>query len=259
MSKTVQKDEEVLTINLAPYLTPISILISGVMITLAILASGRSTSVVSGNTNVTVTPTAAAEDVNPAAQTTIDDDPYLGNKETAKVAIVEFSDYECPFCQRHHEQTFPSIIKDYVDSGKAIYVFRDYIAVPSHNPAATTEAYAATCLREQLSSNAKYFEYADLLFKNSKGNGGGLDGTALYDYAKQVGANADTLKTCIESAKFANEIAADEAAADAAGVQGTPGFVVGVLAADGSVDGKIIAGAYPYETFKAMIEEMLAR
>ncbi len=258
MSKIIEKEDEVLTINLNPYLTPISIIITGIMISLALLASNRTTSVLGTSGTPTATPT-AVEEVNPAAKTSVDDDPYLGNKETAKVAIVEFSDYECPFCQRHHEQTFPSIVTDYINSGKAIYVFRDYIAVPSHNPAATTEAYAANCIREQLNSNTKYFEYADLLFKNSKGNGGGLEGNGLYDYAKQVGANADTLKTCIESAKFAADLAADEAAAGEAGVQGTPGFVVGVLGADGSVDGKIIAGAYPYETFKAMIEEMLAK
>lgn len=259
MPKSTIKDEE-LTINLQPYLTPIAIIISGIMISLSLFASGRTASVISDDTSDTdtVAPTQAAE-VNPAATTSIDDDAYLGNIDSATVAIVEFSDYECPFCQRHHQQVFPSIKSEYIDTGKIIYVYRDFIAVPSHDPAATTEAYAASCVKELSQSNAKYFEYGDLLYTNTKTNGAGLDGTDVYQLASSIGVNADQLRTCIDSAKYKDEIANDEAGAAEAGVRGTPGFVVGVLNDDGTVEGKLIAGAYPYETFQGLIEEMLGK
>jgi protein-disulfide isomerase len=255
-----EQDNDELTINIQPYLVPISIIVSGIMISLSVLSLGRNSSLVAGSGTNTVAPTATTtEDLNPASVTSIDDDPYLGNKDTAKVAIVEFSDYECPFCKRHHEQVYPDIIKNYVDNGQAIYVYRDFIAVPSHNPAATQEAYAASCVKELTGSNTKYFEYGTLLYANTQSNGGGLLNTDEFQLASQVGVNGDQLKTCIESQKYKDEMAADEEAAIAAGIQGTPGFVVGVLNSDGSVDGKIVAGAYPYETFAALIEEMLAK
>lgn len=257
--KQEQENDE-LTINIQPYLVPISIIVSGIMISLSVLSLGRNSSLVAGSGSNTATPTTTiAQEENPASVTSIDDDPYLGNRETAKVAIVEFSDYECPFCKRHHEQVYPDIIKNYVENGQAIYVYRDFVAVPSHNPAATQEAYAASCVKELTGSNAKYFEYADLLYTNTQSNGGGLLNTDEFQLASQIGVNGDQLKTCIESQKYKDEMAADEEGAIAAGVQGTPGFVVGVLNSDGSVDGKIVAGAYPYETFAALIEEMLAK
>ena len=261
MPKVSTENEEVVTINLQNYLTPIAIIVSGIMISLSLFLSGRTSSVISTDTPDTETPDTAGEQVeaNPAAVTSIDDDPYLGNIESATVAVVEFSDYECPFCQRHHQQVFPSIKSEFIDTGKIIYVYRDYIAVPSHNPVATTEAYAASCVRELSNSNSKYFEYGDLLYSNTKTNGAGLEGTDVYQLACSIGINADQLKNCIDSAKYKDEIASDEQAASDAGVQGTPGFIVGVLNDDGSVNGKLIAGAYPYETFKTIIDEMLAK
>jgi len=254
-------DSDELTINLQPYLVPISIIVSGIMISLSILWAGRNTSLIGGSqTNTVVPTTVAAGEENPAAQTTIDDDPYLGNRETAKVAVVEYSDYECPFCKRHHEEVYPDILSNYIETGKIIYVYRDYIAVPSHSPAATDEAYAASCVRELSGgNNSKYFEYGDLLYTNTQSNGAGLKDTDIYKLGTQVGVDANALKTCVESGKYKDEMAKDEADAGTAGVQGTPGFVVGVLNADGSVNGKIIAGAYPFETFQTIIEEMLAK
>lgn len=256
MSKNINKDEDVLTINLSPYLTPISIVLAGIMISIAVLLGSRSNGVLS--VNVTPTPTVVIpEEENPTTTTTIDDDPYLGNKETAKVAIVEFSDYECPFCKRHHQQVFPDIVKDYVESGKAIYVYRDYIAVPSHNPAATNLAYTLNCVREQLNSNTKYYELADLIYANTTSNGGGVSKDKMNSLISQIGGNVDNVNNCVDSGKFADELSKDQLDAQKAGIQGTPGFVVGILKDDGSVEGKIIAGAYPYETFKSIIEEML--
>lgn len=102
----------------------------------------------------------------------IDDDPILGKKD-AQLTMVEFSDYECPFCKRHFTQTLPSLKKDYIDTGKVKLVYRDFIAVDGHNPAATQEAEAANCAREQ-GGDETYFKYHDLIFQNTKSNGEGI-------------------------------------------------------------------------------------
>lgn len=106
------------------------------------------------------------------ATANINNNPTLGDKN-APVTIIEFSDYECPFCKRHFDQTLPSIKKDYIDSGKVKLVFRDFIAVPAHNPAAETEAIAASCAREQ-GGDETYFKFHDLVFSKTKANGGGI-------------------------------------------------------------------------------------
>lgn len=102
----------------------------------------------------------------------VDDDPVLGDKG-APVTIIEFSDYECPFCKRHFLQTFPSLKTNYIDTGKVKLVFRDFIAVPSHNPAATTEAVAAQCVKDQKGDEA-YFKFHDEIYSKTTANGGGI-------------------------------------------------------------------------------------
>jgi protein-disulfide isomerase len=109
----------------------------------------------------------------PKQDTSLDNDPVLGDKSKATIAIVEFSDYECPFCKRHFLQTFPDIKKEYIDTGKVVLVFRDYIAVPSHNPAATDTAIAAECVK-LLSDDKKYYEFHDYMMGNTRANGQGL-------------------------------------------------------------------------------------
>lgn len=116
--------------------------------------------------------TARASDSLEKATVSVDDDAVLGNAN-APVTLVEFSDYECPFCQRHFKQVHPSIVKDYVDTGKVKIVFRDFVAVPGHNPNATIEAMAASCAREQ-GGDAAYYKMHDYIFANTKANGGGL-------------------------------------------------------------------------------------
>lgn len=258
------EDGDVITLNLQSYLLPIAIIVNAIIIAIAILLAGRG-STTTATVNNTVKPTttiAAEEDQNSTeSSTSLGESPYLGNRETAKIAIVEFSDYECPFCQRHHLQVYPDIIKNYVETDKAIYVYKNYIAVPSHDPAATTEAYAALCARELGgNSNAKYFQMGDLIYKNTGTNGAGLTADkSVTVLAGTIGLNADEMKNCIDSGKYASVMATDEEAAINAGIQGTPGFIVGVLNADGTIDGKIIAGAYPFSEFQRIADEMLAK
>jgi protein-disulfide isomerase len=107
----------------------------------------------------------------PAATTNIDDDPMLGESD-ASIVIVEFTDFECPFCQRGHEETYPEIITNYVETGDASYVVRDF-PLSFHNPVATDAAIAANCIYENEGAEA-YYEFIDIYFKNTKTNGEGL-------------------------------------------------------------------------------------
>lgn len=96
-------------------------------------------------------------------KSSLDDDAILGNKDSVSVAIVEFTDFQCPFCQRHHQQTYPSIVSNLVNTGKAVYVIRDF-PLSFHEPMATDKAIAAECAKK-LGGDSKYFEYVDKLFE----------------------------------------------------------------------------------------------
>ncbi len=101
----------------------------------------------------------------------VGDDPVKGSTK-AKVALVEFSDFECPFCQSYHETTFPEIISNYVDSNKIIYVYKDF-PLSFHDPVATEEAMAATCVQEMKDDEA-FFEFAQAVYENTTANGEGI-------------------------------------------------------------------------------------
>ena len=101
----------------------------------------------------------------------LDDDPKEGS-DSADVVIVEFSDYECPFCKRHVDQTYPSLKSKLIDSGQVQLVFRD-LPLSFHDPVATQAAVAANCAREQ-GGDASYFKYHDAYFKSTQTNGKGL-------------------------------------------------------------------------------------
>ena len=266
---TVNKDAgSVVTIDLQPLLVPFSIFISALMISVAIFFAGQSIaksinpdafdkagdsgdSADTGDAGTGTAPTAV-----PATNgtTTIDDDPILGDPD-AKVAIVEFSDYECPFCQRYWEQTQPQIKTNYIDTGKVMFVYRD-LPLPFHDPAATKEAYAAECVRDQ-GGDIAYFKMHDKIFETTQGNGTGLTDDQIKQLAGASGVNGDNVITCINDEKFKDEVDKDKADATAAGINGTPGFIVGTVDSEGNVTGKIISGAQPYSAFEAAIAEAL--
>jgi protein-disulfide isomerase len=257
-------------------LVPVSILLAGLFVTVAVLYSANrildsdqlvtksnlASAVTDALKNANVG-TVAGEDTGNdeptgpvLAKTTIDNDAKKGNAE-AKVAIVEFSDYECPFCQRHYNQTESEILKNYVDNGKALYVFRDN-PLSFHEPKASQAANGMECAKE-LGGDAKYFELHNLYFKNTVSNGEGLKGgnEEFANYAAQIGLDKAKFVECLNSNKFTAEIQADMDAAAAAGASGTPGFIIGKLDANGNVDGELISGAYPYATFQATIDKYL--
>ena len=185
----------------------------------------------------------------------LDDDPVLGNKD-AKVTLIEFSDYECPYCKRHFDQVYPQIKKDYIDAGKVKLVYRDLIVVPSHNPLATTEAIAANCAREQ-GGDAMYFRYHDEIFKKTTSNGSGLKQDDLYQIAQSLTLNQGNFKTCLDTEKYKDEVNKDITAGLSYGANGTPSFFVGKSDPSGTITGTVIVGAQPYTAFQAAIDPLL--
>ena len=197
-----------------------------------------------GSDNV-VNPTAAQPQPVPTAQVkvSIDDDAILGDKN-APVTLIEFSDYQCPFCGRHYTQTWPSIKSQYVDTGKVRVVFRDF-PLESIHPQAMPAAIATECVREKGGDKA-YFEYHDVLFENQQS----LSTENYKLWAKDLGYNIDT---CLDSGKYRSEVQKDLQDATAAGGQGTPFFVI--IGEDGST--RLISGAQPFTNFQSAIDAAL--
>ena len=182
----------------------------------------------------------------PVSQVEFDDDPVRGNAN-AKVAIVEFSDYECPFCGRFHAETLPSLKKDYIDTGKVQYIFRDFPLDFHRN--AISASVAANCAGEQ---NA-YWEMHDSLFVNQK-----RLGKALYDeLVKTLKLKPVPFDACLKEAKQAKEVASDFAYGQSVGVEGTPTFFVGRIDGKKLVDVTQIVGAQPPAIFAKAIESLL--
>ncbi len=251
--------------------TPMATIIGSVIISVAILINGGIIQIkgLSGGSakagQAALAPTQPAEqDVAPAApdaptgpvKVSVDDDPVLGDNN-APVTIVEFSDYECPFCKRHFDQTLPQLVKDYIDTGKAKLVFRD-LPLSFHDPMATTEAIAANCAREQGGDEA-YFKFHHEIFKRTTSNGNGLDRTKIDKIALDNGLSETNFKTCLDSDKYKDEVAKDLADAGAAGATGTPSFVIGASSDSGEIEGQLLVGAQPFAAFKTIIDEKLSK
>ncbi len=184
----------------------------------------------------------------------VDDDPILGDKN-APVTIVEFSDYECPFCKRHFENTYQQLVKEYVDKGKVRIVYRDF-PLSFHEPMASQEAVAANCARVQ-GGDKKYFEFHDEIFKRTTSNGNGLDDAKIQTIASDLKLNISTFTSCLSDTTNAGEVRKDIADGSAAGASGTPSFLIGKTSPDGNIDGDLVVGAQPFAAFKAVIDPLL--
>lgn len=184
----------------------------------------------------------------------VDDDPVLGDKN-APVTIVEFSDYECPFCKRHFDETLPQLVKEYVETGKVKIVYRDF-PLSFHDPMATKEAVAANCAREQGGDN-KYFEFHDEIFKRTISNGNGLNDEKIGDIAKDLSLNTSKFTACLSTQAQTDEVKQDIADGTAAGASGTPTFVIGKTTSNGEINGDLVVGAQPFAAFQAVIDPML--
>jgi protein-disulfide isomerase len=193
-----------------------------------------------------------ADYITEGVSSSVDDDPYLGNKDTAKIAIVEFTDYQCYYCYRHTSETLPSIIENFVDTGEVIYVFRDY---QIHGEEAEKRAEIGECVDEIGGTEAfvKYHEQLMSLYAED------LTDDEIYDIVDDLGVDSSSVKSCYKEGIYADEILADADDASSAGISGTPGFIVGILDSGGGVEGYYISGALPYDTFASVIEALQSK
>lgn len=180
---------------------------------------------------------AQAAEANTPVDVSLDNDAVEGDAD-APVTIVEFSDFQCPYCGRYVKDTYPQIKEKYIDTGKVKYVFRDFPLGFHQN--ARPAAIAAECVREQGGDSA-FWEYHDTLFANQEA----LSADDLKGYASDMGYNIDS---CLDSEKYGDEVDADMAEGASYGVSGTPAFFI---------NGKKLVGAQPFAQFEAAIEAEL--
>lgn len=181
--------------------------------------------------------------VNVNMKALADDDAYLGDAN-APLTIVEFSDFQCPFCKRFFTDTEAQLINTYVKTGKARLVYRDFPLGFHVNAQIASEG--SECAKKQ----GKFWEMHDAIFKASQADGTGIASADLKNIAVSLGLDATKFNTCLDSGETSSEVQKDLADGQAAGVQGTPSFFIGKT--DGS-SAQMIAGAYPFSAFQQII------
>ena len=196
-----------------------------------------------------------------------DDDAVLGDSN-AEVTIIEFSDYQCPFCRKFWTETYPELKSQYVDTGKAKIIFRDLPLDTNCNrnlgnqlhPMACKSAEAAECVREK-AGDLGYWKFHDKMFSeqnilDSGSASGSVTKTVTYTdddlkkWAKDLGYE---ISSCLDSGKYKSEIMKDISDAGLAGGSGTPYFVI---KKSGEEKGTALSGAQPLSAFKAVIDGM---
>jgi protein-disulfide isomerase len=166
-----------------------------------------------------------------------DDDPVWGSDQAA-ITIIEFSDYECPYCRKWHVEVWPSLQAEYGDQIRL--VFRDFPLTSIHSNAVSAAA-AANCAGEQ----EMYWEYSDKLF----GMRLSLGKSAYQAYAEELNLDMEAFNACLDSDRYVEEVMADFEYAANLGIRSTPTFFV---------NGIPVVGAQPFEVFKNLIDKELA-
>ena len=164
----------------------------------------------------------------------------------APLVLVEYTDFQCPFCQQFHNTAFAQIKANYIDTGKVRFISRDF-PLDFHDNARRA-ATAGRCAAEQ----GKYWEMRHIMIVNADQ----LKPENLVTYATNVKLDVPKFKSCLDSDKFKAQIDQDIAEGGVAGVQGTPSFVIGYIEND-KLQGVRLVGAQPYAQFNAKIQEML--
>ncbi|AIF84480.1 protein-disulfide isomerase [Candidatus Nitrososphaera evergladensis SR1] len=174
--------------------------------------------------------------------------PVLGNA-SAPVTVVEFGDYLCTFCHRFHEDTKDKLMADYVETGKARFVFKDFPINDHLGGGSSLGAQASYCAADQ----GKFWEFHDFMYNNWGGERAGwITKENMADFAQKVGvSNVDQFKSCLDSGKYASAVKDNYNMAKSVGLGATPSFVI--IPAAG--EPKLVVGAQPYQVFQQVIDE----
>jgi protein-disulfide isomerase len=190
------------------------------------------------------------EQPNKPVKISIDNDPIIG-KVSAPITIIEFSDFQCPFCARFHIETLPKIMNEYIINGQVKLVFRDF-PIQSIHPNALPASVAAECANEQ----GKFKEMHDMLFeKQNDWNNQSTDNAIITfnQYATDIELENKKFDSCLKNGKYIEEIQKDLEDGRMYGISGTPGFFVG----NNQIGFIELKGAQPFESFKKIIDSQL--
>lgn len=173
-------------------------------------------------------------------------DAVLGSSD-APVTIVEYSDYQCPYCSRFHSGAYQGLVSEYISTGKVKLIFKDFPL--SFHPQAQKASEAANCTLEQ--DTMKYWQMHDMLFTRNAEWAGKENASEIFkSFASDLGLDKGDFETCLDSGKYADEVTQDIAEGRIDSVSGTPSFLI---------NGQQIVGAQPFEAFKKIIEAELAK
>lgn len=176
--------------------------------------------------------------------------PFKG-EEKAQLTLIEYSDYQCPFCSRHNRNTMPQLTENYISNGKLKFVMREFPLTSLH-PRAVAASLAALCANDQ----GKYWEMHDVLFDNQRK----MSDDEINSYAETINLNMDDFVGCMEAGKYNDQVASDLAEGRGLGISGTPSFALGITDPDDPSKVKvmkIIKGARAYESFAQQIDLLL--
>lgn len=220
-----------------------NLILLAILVPFAFLIGISSGYVIWGDERTVISDTVSASDTTSMAETEemprfeipIDGEPYMG-PEDAPIVIVEFSDFNCGFCRRFHQETLYALLGEYPDQIR--FVYRDF---PITSQESYYAAQAAQCAFEQ----DYFWEFHDLLFSAALPLG--LE--AYETYALELGLDSEELLTCIESERYAEEVSSDATFASNLGLTGTPSFFI---------NGIPMIGAQPLSQFTQIIDEELS-
>lgn len=184
----------------------------------------------------------------PAAPLSIAGAAFRGRAD-APLTLIEFSDFQCPFCARHTRETFEQIQKTYVDTGKVRYVFRHF-PIESLHKRAFAGAYAAECAARQ----GKFWEIHTRLFANQQQ----MEDADLLAHAKAIGVDLAAFQQCVTAADVKAKVMTDLDEGARAGVSGTPMFFIGTMEGGKVRALKRLNGAVPFAAFQQTIDALLA-
>lgn len=224
------------------YILPVSILVAAVLIAGAVIYTAGLPGAVDNAGKGADKPVVVNSDILKLTK----DDVVLGDL-SAPVTIVEYSDFQCPYCERFFSQTETKVRENYIKTNKVNFVYRHFAFLGNESKEG---AQATECAKDQ----GKFWDFHDALFtaevKDGQENNGNMNRSLFMTLSGQLKMNTEQFASCFDSKKYAAKVSSDYAGAQAVGVQATPTLFV---------NGTKVEGAMPYEQFRTTIDQALAK